>query len=52
MPKYKTLSLRLDDESRARLEAVARDMEVDMAVAIRLLIKREHDRITKREIRK
>lgn len=43
--KTTTFNLRLDKDDRARLDRVAEELCAPAATAVRILIKREHDRI-------
>lgn len=45
MAKDRTFQLRLDGEDRKRLDVIAKELSAPAATAIRILIKREFDRI-------
>lgn len=51
MAKDKTFNLRLDEVDRTRLDAIAQHYSAPAATAVRILIKREFDRIIAEEIR-
>lgn len=45
MKKDKTFNLRLDEQDRARLDRIAAHYSAPAATAVRILIKREADRL-------